>query len=168
MSKNITYLQLRAARQSLNIGVRELAKLLKVSKGVISKAEQNKTRDFFFKYNAALTDFFQKNNITFPNEYTIRFHSNDPLNIEEQKITRFQLKAARNILNISQLQLACNIKIDKGVISRAELLDNTSIINPSDQNVILKLYNYFSKCNIEFPDPLCIFFKKYVDNSLDN
>ena len=60
MTQLLTNLQLRAARQVLNIGVRDLAKLLKTSKSTVSKAEQGKTRDFFFKNSAALIDFFKK------------------------------------------------------------------------------------------------------------
>ena len=168
--KKITYIQLRAARQILNIGVRELATLLKVSKSTISKAELNKTRDFFFKYNAALQDFFQKNNITFPTEFSIRFHPiNNPqenMNSDNIILTKFQLKTARCILNVSQLELSYITGINKGHISRAEILDNTETIKPSDKEIIIKLRNFFIQQNIEFPDPFYVFYKNYIDNRI--
>ena len=171
---NITYIQLRAARQVLNIGVREVAKLLKVSKATISNAEQNKTRDFFFKHSAALIDFFEKNHIIFPNEYTISFDSNkqstDVSKVEIEKntnINRFQLKAARCILNYSQQELALTAKIDKGIISRSELLENLVTIKTSDKKVEEQLKNVFYDHNIEFINPYSIFFKKYIDSALN-
>ena len=60
MSKNIHYLQFRAARNALNLGVREVAQLLKVSKATVNKADLGKTRDFFFKHSPALISFFEK------------------------------------------------------------------------------------------------------------
>ena len=60
--KIITNIQLRAARQVLNTGIRDIAKLLNVSKATISKAELGKTRDFFFKHRV-LTTFLRKCNI---------------------------------------------------------------------------------------------------------
>lgn len=169
--KTLTYIQLRAARQSLNLGVRDVAKLLKVSKATISKAELGKTRDFFFKHSAPLIDFFYQKNIIFPNEYAIRLVLDDvPQLLNDNLIislTRFQLKSARNVLNLSQQNLADNIGVDKGIISRAELLDNSQNINTSNHEVIINIRKYLLKQGIEFPDPYSIFFKKYIDSSLN-
>lgn len=171
MTNIITNLQLRAARQVLNIGIRDLEKILKVSKSTISKAEQGKTRDFFYKHSAALIDFFKKNNVTFPNEHTIRFNIRTPKNneipLKPQTITRFQLKAARCVMGLSQKRLAKTIGIDKGILSRAELLDNFQSINPAGKGVTYMIKDMFLKHNIEFPDPYSIFFKKYIDISLN-
>lgn len=54
----ITALQLKVARNILDLGVRDIAVLLHVSKTTISKVELNKTRDFLLKHNAALVHFF--------------------------------------------------------------------------------------------------------------
>lgn len=162
MTKIINYLQLKAARNTLDLGIREIAKLLRVSKSTVSNAELGKTRDFFFKHSAALCDFFLKNNIHFPNEYSIRYYHTIEIEYSEH-LTRFQLKSARSILNISQLELATLIGIDKGVISRTELTKNFDFINPPNTAVNSKLKNLFQHRNIEFPDPFSIFFKKYID-----
>jgi transcriptional regulator with XRE-family HTH domain len=162
MTQILTNLQLRAARQVLNIGVRDIAKRLKTSKSTISKAEQGKTRDFFFKYSPALIDFFKKNNILFVNNYTISLALPIEVNsysYKSIKLTRFQLKSARCILNLTQLNFSKLVGVDKGIISRAELLDNIQFINPSDKTVINKIKEAFTEQNIEFPTPHSIFFK---------
>lgn len=172
--KNITYIQLRAARQLLNIGVRELATILKVSKSTICKAEANNTRDFYHKYNAALLDYFKKNHIIFPTESSIRYDYKDNFQentqTSETKIifTRFQLKTARCILNITQLELANFTGINKSQISRAELLNNSETVKFSNINNINILKNFFINQNIEFVGPLFIVFKKYIDNGSIN
>jgi DNA-binding XRE family transcriptional regulator len=163
MSKNIHYLQFRAARNALNLGVREVAQLLKVSKATVNKADLGKTRDFFFKHSPALISFFEKKNIFFPNEYSIRYGYPENRIESAFLVTRFQLKCARSILNISQLELANLIKVNKNVISRAELIPNSDFINFLNVDTNLNLKNLFSKHQIEFPDPFSIFFKKYID-----
>jgi len=171
MAKYITFLQLKAARQALNIGVRDIAKVLKVSKATISKTELGKTRDFLYKHSAALSDFFESNSITFPNEYSIRYKGINNLNsiplLSAHSLTRFQLVVARYILSITQEQLAGLINVDKGVIARAEQLLNFEYIRPNDQTVMDNLNHLFNSCQIEFPDSLSVFYKKYVDNKLN-
>ena len=168
MTKYITYIQLRAARHALNLGVRDIAKILKVSKATISKTELGKTRDFLFKHSAALLEFFEHHNIFFPNEYCIRYHANPEITEKIQQfdsgLTRFQLRAARHILNVSQNELADLVNIDKGIITRAEQLLNTDFINPQDYAIVLNLRKVFQQRNIDFSDQLSIFYKKYIDN----
>lgn len=164
--KNITNIQLRVARQILNLGVRDIAKLLKISKATISKAELGKTRDFFIKNTPALRDFFESQQILFPNEYSVRITPKitGELSEHENPLNRFQLKAARCVLQLSQQELAAKAGIDKGIISRAELLNNSKIITSSKLEAISDIKNVFYNHNIEFPDPWSIFFKKHVDS----
>ena len=165
MTKYITYIQLRAARHILNLGVRDIAKILKVSKATISKTELGKTRDFLYKHSAALLEFFEHHNIFFPNEYFIRYHDNqEKIQKYDSGLTRFQLRTARHILNISQNKLAELINIDKGIIARAEQLQNTDFINPQDHSIVLRLKSMFQEHNIKFPDQLSVFYKEYIDN----
>lgn len=164
MTKYITYLQLRAARSVLNLGVRDIGKILKVSKATISKTELGKTRDFLYKHSAALIDYFLLHNITFPSEYSIRYHTAQTIiDTEVNKLTRFQLKAARHLLNISQYELAKSININKNIITRAEKFNNELCIKLQDQSTIIDLITFFQKYKIDFPDQLSIFFKKYID-----
>ena len=77
------------------------------------------------------------------------------------------MKAARCILNYSQQKLALTAKIDKGIISRSELLGNLVTIKTSDKKVEERLKNVFYDNNIEFINPYSIFFKKYIDSTLN-
>ena len=165
--KNITNVQLRSARQILNLGVRDIARLLKVSKATISKAELGKTRDFFFKNSAALRDYFEAHKIIFPNEYTIRIipaDTQEALSNDIDYLNRFQLKGSRCLLQLSQQMLACKAGIDRNIISRAELLNNSKKITSSNKEAISQIKLVFNNHNIELPEPYLIFFKKYIDN----
>lgn len=169
MSKYITPIQLRVARNVLNLGVRDIADILKVSKATISKAELGKTRDFFYKHSPALLNFFEQKGIIFPSEYSIRYISNNLEKIDqtENSLNRFQLISSRHVMNLSQTKLAKAIGIDKGIISRAEQLLNEEFIKPQDDSIILKLRYFFQQHNIDFVDQLSIFFKKYIDKELN-
>lgn len=163
----IVPLQLKAARNVLNLGVRDIAKVLKVSKATINKAELGNTRDFFHKYGAALTNFFSLNNIIFPNTFSITY-DNSKREIENSKlnnsITRFQFKAARHILSLTQQDLAAIIKVNRSIISKAEQVANTEYIKLYDQKILDCIKEYYCNQNIEFPNQMSIFFKKIVDN----
>ena len=168
MNKYITCTQLKAARNILNLGVRDIGLLLKVSKDTINKAELGKTRDFFHKNSAGLIDFFERYNITFPTEYSIRYQppkTDTQISLQNKNVlSRFQLKTARLVLSINQSDLAKAVSVAKRVITRLEKLPNDVLINPRDQDVVLKLKIFFEQHNIEFPDPFYVFFKKYVDS----
>lgn len=168
MNKYITCTQLRAARNILNLGVRDIGLLLKVSKDTINKAELGKTRDFFHKNSAGLIDYFERHNIIFPTEYSIRYQlSKTDIQIihpDKNELSRFQLKTARLVLSINQSDLAKEVSVAKRVITRLEQLPNEALINPRDHGVVLRLKNFFELHNIEFPDPFYVFFKKYIDN----
>ena len=167
MTNHLNHLQLKAARGVLNLGVREIGSLLNVNKTTVNNAERGKTRDFFYKNSAPLVDFFRKNNIIFPTQYSIRYndHSTPHLSNHKKGITRFQLKAARLLLSISQKELAKKIGVTEGVIVRLELIDNNNLISPKNPLVIDRLINLFESSNIYFPDEMYVFFKKYMDNS---
>ncbi len=168
MNKYITCTQLRAARNILGLGVRDIGLLLKVSKDTVNKAELGKTRDFFHKNSAGLVDFFERNNIIFPTEYSIRYRLSKTdiqiIHSDKNGLSRFQLKTARLVLSINQSDLAKEVSVAKRVITRLEQLPNEALINPRDHGVVLRLKNFFELHNIEFPDPFYVFFKKYIDN----
>lgn len=170
MNKNvITYIQLRVARQILNIGVRELANILRVSKATANNAELGKTRYFLHKHSPALIEIFKSHNLVFPNEYCIRYcvKQKEKKTQHFNNLTRFQLKAARCFMKMKQYKLAEIIHVNKNIISRAEQLQNTDFINPIDKSIIHKLYTLFYKNNINFPDSLSIYCKKNIDNKIN-
>ncbi len=162
MAKYLSYIQLRAARSVLNLGIRDIAEFLTVGKSTINKVELGKTRDFLHKHSAALTDFFTKNNIVFPTEYSIKY-TIPPTHQENKSITRFQLKAARVVLNTSQLSFSQIINTSKSLISRAELLPNETYIKSINPQTILRIKDVFLQHGIELHEPNSIFFKKKVD-----
>lgn len=171
MIKYINPIQLKVARYTLKLGVRDIAKILKVSKSTISKTELGKTRDFLYKHSAALIEYFKKNNIIFPNEYSIRYNFQDnsleKLEHIDLKMTSFQAKGARYILNINQAELAKLLNVNKNLITNIEVLEKTTCIDSQNPLLAINLKSYFLQHGIEFPDPMSIFFKKYVDNTLN-
>ena len=168
MIKYITYHQLKIARGILNLGVRDIALLLKVNKSTVSNAEQGKSRDFFFKNSACLLEFFKKNNIIFPTDYSIRYNQtivSQPIVSDLKILTRFQLKSARILLSLSQSSLAKQIGVTEGVIIRLELFPNNMYITTKKPLITKKIYELFNFYGIEFHEGLYVFFKKYMDNT---
>lgn len=160
----ITALQLKVARNILDLGVRDIATLLHVSKTTISKVELNKTRDFLPKHNAALIHFFSCNNIYFPNPFSIQYKPQNLINNKtEHTITRFQLKGARCILNISQAQLAKVLNMNRSVIIEAEKHQNEQHLTLFGEQKELEIIQFFNDHNILLYDHLSLFFRKRVD-----
>jgi transcriptional regulator with XRE-family HTH domain len=170
MTKLINHYQLKIAKGILNLGVRDIGKLLNVNKSTVSNAELGKTRDFFYKNSAALIDFFTKNNISFPTEYSIRCNEKviSLKSTDIKNITRFQLKSARLLLSLSQRNLAKEICVTERVIIRFESIANNQFINPKNPLVINRLLDLFKNAGIYFPDETYVFFKEYMDNTTFN
>jgi transcriptional regulator with XRE-family HTH domain len=157
------YIQLRVARQILNLGVRDIAKVLRVSKDTVNKAELRKSRDFFHKYSPALLEFFKLNGILFPSDHYISYNLDNIDKKEPQPdntLTRFQLRAARCIMGAKQYEISEFISIDASIISRAERLRNTDYITTRDKSIIPKLKSLFSKHHISFPTSTSVLYRK--------
>ena len=166
----LNFLQLKIARQALNLGVREIGSLIQTSRTTISKLENNiiKVRDMRLakKRNAILHEYFRQNNIIFPNEYSVEFSSSytiaqPPAPIK--KLTRFQLKSSRVILQKSQKELAELTKTKLFSIIQAEKLSNESFVKSEKFRDISSLINMFYKNGIKYPNYFSISFKKIVD-----
>lgn len=169
MNKYINYLQLRAARAVLNLGVRDIGSLIGVSRMTISKLEHNTTTLDHIKHgekrNDTLVWFFKKKNIVFPDNYTICDDSiikSDPLNPVDQ-LTRFQLRGARIILAKDRIVFSNLLGIERGIIEYAESLNNQEYISPRDKNITKKIKEMFNHYGIEFPDNQSVTFKKFID-----
>lgn len=159
MHKLITSTQLKAARHALNLGVRDLSQVIKISKTVINDAENNKTRDFFFKYSPALIDYFAKYNVIFPNTHCISYKIHNTTKPEKAILSRFQLKVSRSILCLSQEKLSSYFGIDRKVISKAERLKNNESISFSP-NLTSEIIKFFLDKGID----LCIHMSVYYKN----
>lgn len=146
--------QLRAARAVANIKLQEIGNALGLTKAAISKWE-HKSNFASLKTSheniLILKKMFEKYNIFFPDINSIALNEF----IGEQKpegLTRFQLKAARAILNISQEQLAQYLSLSKQTIRRAELPKKNRYIRPSNPETPAMLKNFFGSKNIIFKD----------------
>lgn len=160
-------IQLRSARCVLNLGVRDIGLLIQTSRTTISKLENNIIKlgsmRLADRRNTILQEFFKKSGVIFPNEHSITFSPLEASLIENQvlnnSLTRFQLRAARTILNKTQIELASLIKVLPSVIMYAENLPNESYIKPKNNAVITNLLNIFTKHGITFPDAFSVIFK---------
>ena len=76
----------------------------------------------------------------------------DNLNTTEY-LSRFQLRASRAILGLSQRELAEATKTSQGIINYLESLDNTYFINNTSKDIDTTIYKlYFEENGIIFPD----------------
>lgn len=167
MNEYINYLQLRAARSALNLGVREIGSIIGVSRMTISKLENNKATLKHLKHgesrNNTLVWFFKKKNIIFPNNYTI---CNSSIINNDQKtntLTRFQLRSARAIVGIDRSAFRYMIGVEKGILEYAESFNNNEYINPRENDTNTKIQDKFSQYGVHFLGGNTVTFKKLVD-----
>ena len=160
--------QLRAGRSVLGIGVRELGECLGLSGAAVSLWEH--------KDNAAslktsddniilLKKFFEQREVFFPDEKTI---SLNPALIKQNTrgtLTRFQLRASRAILNLSQSELANFIGVSAQLITRAEHLNNRDFIRPKEAKVVAKIRFWFEEHGIDFVNNLSLSFSQIQKNN---
>lgn len=151
--------QLRAGRSVLGIGVRELGNCLGVSGAAISLWEHKdannnlKTSD----YNIILLKkFFEQREVFFPDEKTISLNPALIKQNSENTLTRFQLRASRSILNLSQAELANFTGVSAQLIARAERLNNKEFIRPKEAEVITKIRLWFENHGIYFTNNLSL------------
>jgi DNA-binding XRE family transcriptional regulator len=163
MENLISTLQLKAGRAVLGIGVREIGSYVGVSGAAISLWENNKGHNNLKitpERNLLLIHFFQNRGIFFPDKKSIslisdsnRYNSNSLI-----VLTRFQLKAARAMLNLTQLELANYIGVSRELITRAERLNNADFIRPKETEVVSKIRKWFEEHKIHFIDNLSLSF----------
>lgn len=165
----LNHFQLRSARYVLNLGVREIAVLIGTNRTTISQIENNvmplQNLLLSERRNHILVEFFKQNNIYFENNYSISL--NYPLldtNNENNTLTRFQLKAARAIIDESRSVFNSSLNLNRGIIEHAETFANEKFIKPKDPNVVLSIINKFKQHGILFPNNFSVTFKKIVDD----
>jgi DNA-binding XRE family transcriptional regulator len=167
VDKYINYLQLRSARSVLNLGVRDIGSIIGVSRMTISKLERNTATLERLKHgksrNNTLVWFFKKKNIIFPNNYTICDSSIINTDPPTNNLTRFQLRAARIIIDENRVAFSSIIGIERGILEYAESLNNPEYINPRDNSLNQKIKDKFSQYGIKFPNNNSVTFKKLID-----
>lgn len=148
--------QLRAARSVLGIGVREIGRCLGLSGAAISIWEHKGNLENLKTSTdnvLLLTEFFKSHNIIFPDENSVTLREEvKRSNNEGCILTRFQLRASRITLNMTQVDLANFIGVTRQVISRAEHLRNNEFIRPLEKEVSLKIRNWFENNKISYKD----------------
>ncbi len=108
---------------------------------------------------------FKKNNISFPNHYSIcnRTIIDNLHDCQINQLTRFQLRAAKAIINEDRLVFSKSLGIARGVVEHAESYSNEEFIRPNDNLVIQKIRTKFKQQGIEFPNNYSVTFKNLVD-----
>ena len=148
--------QLRAARSVLGIGVREIGHCLGLSGATISIWEHKGNLENLKTSTdniLLLTEFFKSHNITFPDENSVALREEVKRSSNEEGVlTRFQLRASRIALNMTQVDLANFIGVTRQVISRAEHLRNNEYIRPLEKEASLKIRNWFENNKISYKD----------------
>jgi DNA-binding XRE family transcriptional regulator len=145
--------QLKAARSTLGIGVRDIGYCLDLSRTTISRIEQQNNLNYINiskLQNDLLVKFFEDKGIIFPDEDSLYLKEKlDTLETRDNNITRFQLRGARAILGFTQYQLAEILNIRKSDLNYLENLNNTSYISATpkkiDEN---KIRDFFKKNEI--------------------
>ncbi len=172
MVENINNIQLRAARHAVGLGVREIAKLLGVGPSTVGNHERigvgkKAAENFFKEHSEKLIKFFKdEHNIIFPDYYSIELMVSEEVlkNLPKDggELTRFQLRCARCMLNISQAALSKCTGIGERLLSQKEVKTNEELLYMSHSNgeVELVLQKWFFYHGIEFIDRFKIKFKK--------
>jgi DNA-binding XRE family transcriptional regulator len=162
----LNYLQLKAARHALNLGVRDIGNLIQTSRTTISKLENNIIRiddmRLSDRRNIILCEYFKKEGILFPSEHSIVFSPLNNIsqeNLSSPSLTRFQLRVGRVILNKTQIGLATLADVSPYIIEYAELFPNEHFIKTTDDMVIHNLLNLFMQYQIHFPNASSVVFK---------
>ena len=161
MQKTITNLQLRVARLVLGIGVREIGMQLGVSGAAICQWENKNIFHLSHQRSSLLIHYFHQRKIIFPAENSIAFISNlnkSNTNTTNTQLTRFQLRAARNALNLTQIELAKSIGVYTHIIEKNENLDNEEYIRSEKKDILIKIKNWFEEHNIKVNNDFSVSF----------
>ncbi len=172
MVENINNIQLRAARYAADLAAKDVAKLIGVATRTIGNYENKRLgskaeKIFFKKYSEKLIKFFEdKHNIIFPDSCSIELKVSEEVlkNLPQEggELTRFQLRCARCMLNISQATLSKCTGFSERLLSQKEVKNNEELLYISQPNgeVESVLQKWFFYHGIEFIDKFKIKFKK--------
>jgi DNA-binding transcriptional regulator YiaG len=151
--------QLKVARSVTGIEIRELVPYLGVSRTIISRWEKQPPLSLIKTKRVSgdsIVFFFKQYNIVFPDDYTVKL-INEKFVKQSEHLTRFQLRAARAALWLTQSTLASLTNNSVSTINYLETQDNTTFLNKTNKVVDdLKLKDFFQKGGVSFPDNLTI------------
>ena len=153
--------QLKAARSVTGIEAREVALYLGISRTIISRWEKQPILDYIKTKKVSsesLLFFFKQHNVLFPNEYSIKFNTQIvPFN--SIHLTRFQLRAARATLSLTQEELAKLTNTSKSIINYLEIQNNETLLNTTKRDIDDLIFKkFFQTKGLLFPDNFTICF----------
>ena len=155
--------QLRAARSVTGIEVREVALYLGISRTIISRWEKSPLLDYIKTKKVSpesLLFFFKQYGVLFPDEYSIKFNSQLKF-LDSIHLTRFQLRAARAALGLTQDELAKSTHVPKSIINYLEIQTNETLLNKTNKDIDDLIFKKFFKTKgLLFPDNFTIRFAK--------
>jgi len=155
--------QLKAARSVTGIEVREIALYLGVSRTIISRWENQPALNFIKTRKASpqsLLFFFKQHKISFPDNFTIHFDSKSTSK-PSIHLTRFQLRAGRSILDLTQEELASQTNTSRSVVNYLETHNNEILLDSTNKRVDdLSFKKFFENKGINFPDNFTICIEK--------
>ena len=147
--------QLKAARSVTGIEVREIALYLGISRTMISRWEKQPILSLIKTKKASpesLVFFFKQHKVLFPDQNTISFDT-ELTHESSNHLTRFQSRASRSILDLTQYNLAKLTGTSRSDINYLETQNNTDLLSDTKKRVddiILK--NFFENNGIMFPN----------------
>lgn len=154
--------QLRVARSVTGVEVREIALYLGISHTIISRWEKQDSLSYIRTKKVspeALVFFFKQHNILFPDENSVRFNSQSQFE-KSDHLSRFQLRASRAALKITQEELSRLLNIPKATINYLEIQSNEVLINSTKKEIEDLIFkDFFQNKGISFPDKFTICFK---------
>jgi len=157
----ITGFQLRAAKSVLGLSAKEIAEEVGIHPATIIRLCSTKNMAYLpcnIKNIVSLIAFFKVKNISFNNDSITNSIS---LNLSlskfhtENKMTRFQLKAARISTYLTQEGLSSYLKISSSTLSLLENLQNNEYIESSKID-IYALKRFYKHIGIIFPNDLSV------------
>ncbi|NDA91178.1 MAG: XRE family transcriptional regulator [Alphaproteobacteria bacterium] len=151
--------QLRVARSVTGIEVREVALYLGISRTIISRWENKPILDYIKTKKVSLESlffFFKQHGIMFPDEHSVRFVSQlKPYN--SIHLTRFQLRASRAALGLTQDELADLTNTSRSIINYLEIQNNETLLNTINKDIDdLVFKKFFQIKGLLFPDSFTI------------
>ncbi|MDC0865221.1 hypothetical protein OAP56_04675 [Rickettsiaceae bacterium] len=156
----IKIFQLKSARSVTGVEVRELALYLGVSRTIVSRWEKQRPLDSIKTKKASpesLVFFFSQHHILFPDENSICFDSKEDSEMHSSHLTRFQFRAARSILDLTQTDLASATNSSRKIVNYLETFDNKALLAPRNKDIDDSVFRqFFESKGITFPYNLSV------------
>lgn len=153
----LTGFQLRAGRGVLNLFNKDLAQKIGLHYSTLVRLAENTPNLSYLKSNLStsilLNNFFETNGVYCNIHNSLRLKTTNVCNTNNKDvITRFQLKAARIAMNLTQKELGYYINIPQSTISDLEnYYNNKDILNLAQCSFEI-VNNFFTRNGIAFPD----------------